>query len=78
MMGSCTYLMVACMVDTENVKGKDDLGSQERSSSHAVLYFFIRSSRSSPLPLQLVIKCAVLAWDEYLIYSGGGERFGRR
>ena len=59
MMGSCTYLLVACMADTQNVRGKDDLGSQGWSSSHAVPYFFIRSSRSSPLPLQLVIKCAV-------------------
>ena len=59
MMGSCTYLLVACMADTQNVRGKDDLGSQGRSSSHAVPYFFIRSSRSRPLPLQLVIKCAV-------------------
>ena len=64
MMGSCIYLMVACMADTQNVRGKDDLGSQGRSSSHAVPYFFIRSSRSSPLPLQLVINCAVscLGW----------------
>ena len=59
MMGSCTYLLVACMADTQNVRGKDDLGSQGWSSSHAVPYFFIRSSRSSLLPLELVIKCAV-------------------
>ena len=69
MMGSCIYLMVACMADTQNVRGKDDLGSQGRSSSHAVPYFFIRSSRSSPLPLQLVIKCAVscLGWVSNLL-----------
>ena len=69
MMGSCTYLMVACMVDTENVKGKDDLSSQGRSSSNAVPYFFITSSRSSPLPLQLVIKYAVpsLGWVSNLL-----------
>jgi len=69
--GSCTYLLVACMADTQNVRGKDDLVSQGRSSSHAVPYFFIRSSRSSPptLPLQLVIKCAVscLGWVSNLL-----------
>ena len=69
MMGSCIYLLVACMADTQNVRGKDDLGSQGRSSSHAVPYFFIRSSSSSPLPLQLVIKCAVssLGWISNLL-----------
>lgn len=58
-MGSCAYLMVACMADTQNVRGKDDLGLQGRSSLHAVPYFFHKIVEIEPLPLKLVIKCTV-------------------